>query len=73
LHSFSDLQPDGTPFHGANAGSNPAGDAKPDIIAVIKPRGRKSCMIDVFCEFKKPIECDHTKPSGKNISQSSRR
>jgi hypothetical protein len=22
-------------------------------------------MIDVFCEFKKPIECDHTKPSGE--------
>jgi len=22
----------------------------------------RSCMIDVFWEFKTPIECDHTKP-----------
>jgi hypothetical protein len=27
------------PFHGGNTGSNPVGDAKLDIIAVIKPRG----------------------------------
>ena len=34
---------------------------------------RKSCMIDVFCEFKNPIERDHTKPCGKSIGHSSRR
>ena len=58
-----------TPFTAVTRVQIPSGtpNLTPEVFS--SQKSHKSCMIDVFLEFKKPQDCDHTKPLGKSISQ----